>query len=332
MIVSHDTIIKMKTTPNKPPYTISSYILKKIEEIGKELGSLETSMIPSKKIQLRKENTIKTIQSSLSIEGNSLNLEEVRSLSEGNTIIGPPKDILEVKNALKVYKNLSAWNGLRLESFLKAHEQLMKGLISDNGKWRSGGIGIYKGNEVRHMGPPANRIESLMSNLFEFINNDQDPWLIKACVFHYELEFIHPFSDGNGRMGRLWQQILLMRDTPFFEFIPVEEIIKKHQNEYYDVLGICDAEANSTQFLEFSLDKILIALKTIPKNKNVNLGPMERLQIAKEQFAKRQFSRKEYAEIFKIATATASRDLSTGVKTGKLLKEGDKSTTTYKYR
>lgn len=314
-----------------PPYSITSIILEKIEAIGKELGSLEVSLIPSNEIQLRKENKIRTIQSSLAIEGNTLSLEDVSSLLEGKRVIGPNKDILEVKNAIKVYKNLNKWNGLDINSFLSAHEQLMHQLIPDKGKWRTAGVGLYKGDKLKHMAPPASRVENLMHNLFAYINADKSPWLIKACVFHYELEFIHPFSDGNGRMGRLWQQILLMRNNSIFEFIPVEEIIKRHQMEYYDVLSLCDSEANSTAFIEFSLDKIHIALKEMPRGQPKIMLPIDRLNAAKDKLSQPSFTRKEYAEIFGISTATASRDLLKGIQKGKLLKTGDKATAKYVY-
>lgn len=314
-----------------PPYDITSDILKLIEKIGIEIGILNISALQRQQVELRKENKIRTIHASLAIEGNTLSLEAVTDIMEGKKIIGPSKDIKEVKNAIEVYKDLRLWNGLSEASILKAHELLMTGLLPDAGKWRKGGVAVYKEEGITHIAPPANRVESLMNNLFHFINTNDHPWLIKACVFHYELEFIHPFSDGNGRMGRLWQQVLLMQDHLIFEYLPVEEIIKRYQLEYYEVLNACDKEANSTKFIEFSLNKILIALREMPRNSHFKMHVNDRIIMAKEKFNKKQFSRKEYAQLFGISSATASRDLLKGVQTGSLSKEGDKALTRYKY-
>jgi len=316
----------------EPPYRITSVILKQVEAIGRELGLLEFSGFKQGQVQLRRENKVRSIQSSLAIEGNTLSIDEVLTIFNGQKPAGPKKDILETENAVTVYKDLLIWDGLSKDSFLKAHNGLMNNLVADAGTWRKKGVAVYKGDQVSHMAPPAHRVESLMDNLFDYLKEDNGPWLIKACVFHYELEFIHPFSDGNGRMGRLWQQILLMRDEPLFEYVPVESIIKRYQAEYYETLRACDEAADATRFIEFSLEKILIALTEMPKRVSAKLGYEDRIAKAKKQFGQNKFSRKQNNDLFEISTATASRDLKMGVDHGILDKEGNKSTSRYWYR
>jgi len=182
--------------------------------------------------------------------------------------------------------------------------------------------------------PPANRVPKLMADLFSFIKTkDSLPWLIKACVFHYELEFIHPFKDGNGRMGRLWQQLLLMKEDLVFEFIPVETIIKAKQHKYYSVLEKCDQLGNSTLFIEFSLKQILAALTAYTSSTISTINtPTARLDFVKDKLGFSWFSRKEYITLHKdISTATASRDLLLGIKTGKVITQGFKNQARYQF-
>jgi Fic family protein len=190
------------------------------------------------------------------------------------------------------------------------------------------GVAIFKGDEVKHLAPPANRVPLLMENLFKFIIEDnQLTWLLKACIFHYEWEFIHPFSDGNGRMGRLWQQLLLMKEDPVFRYIPIEVMIKENQAVYYNVLG------DSTPFIEFSLQQILISLNKYTKSTTSMVAdPETRIQYAKNKLGMNWFSRKNYMEIHKnISTSTASRDLQYGHEKGFLIKLGEKNQIRYKF-
>lgn len=211
----------------------------------------------------------------------------------------------------------------------------MKDLIEEVGQWRSKGVGIFKGGQVKHIPPQARRVPTLMEDLFGFLKKDQEtPWLLKACIFHYELEFIHPFSDGNGRMGRLWQQLLLAKDNPIFKYVTVEELIKARQGEYYSVLAECDQEGASTRFIEFSLKLILEALQ---KYKNITSPTVNdsrsRLEYAKDKLSNKWFSRKNYMNIFKdVSSATASRDLLLGIEENILKKRGTKNQTSYYYR
>lgn len=253
---------------------------------------------------------------------------------EGKRVIGPKQDILEVQNALATYDKFNQLNPVSMHDFLYTHEMLMKNLVENNEKWREGNVGIFKGAKVAHVAPLAKRVPNLMKDLFDFLKKDKStPWLLKACIFHYELEFIHPFMDGNGRMGRLWQQLLLAQEHPVFTFMTVEELIKDHQKEYYHVLSQCDQRGNSTKFIEFSLALILEALETYRKSTDITLNDSKsRLSYAQRTLQEKWFSRKDYREIFKnISTSTASRDLKFGVEKKLLKSEGNKNQTFYQY-
>ena len=216
---------------------------------------------------------------------------------------------------------------------LKAHEILMKGLIENPGKFRSGSVGVVKGSDVAHIAPPGALVYALMTDLFSYLNDDNDLVLIKSCVFHYELEFIHPFTDGNGRMGRLWQTMILKENSPVFEFLPIENLVKQKQQEYYHILGKSDKQGNSTSFIEFMLEIIRDALEELLKTQNISLTGNERILNFKDLIGNREFSRKDYLRAFKnISQATASRDLKNAVDAGIIIKQGDKRTTKYKYR
>jgi Fic family protein len=315
-----------------PPFKITPAIFSKSQGISRELGVLLGQKIANAPFKLRKTNNIKTIQASLAIEGNTLTLDQVTDLFEGKRVVGPAKDILETKNALKVYEDLKAFDPLMVDDLLKAHGLLMSDLVFENGQWRTGNVGVFKGQEIAHMAPPAKRVSALMDDLFHFIKENQDvSWLLKACIFHYEFEFIHPFSDGNGRMGRLWQQLLLMKEDPVFEFIPIEVAIKNNQNAYYDALGEADALGESTPFIEFSLEMIYQAL--VDYKKTANPQPMDafaRLTYARALLPQDGFSRKDYLLVHKdMSTATASRDLTFGIQQGLLSAVGNKNQIRY---
>ena len=208
---------------------------------------------------------------------------------------------------------------------------MMNGLIGEIGCFRSGGVGVFDGSRVIHMAPSPKMVSKLMENLFAFIKGNQDlPWLIKACIFHYELEFIHPFSDGNGRIGRLWQHLLLIKEDPLFEYVPVETLVRENQKEYYDILGQCDREGKSTRFILFSLEQILAALKSFQQETTRVRGPKERLDFARFKLGLKKFSRKDYLLLHDdISTATASRDLEYGVKQNIIKQDGSKNQARY---
>lgn len=323
MIVSYDTIMN-------PPYEITNSILKLISAISEKIGAINANYLHRPSPELRKKNRIKTIKASLEIEGNSLSEEQITAIIENKKVVGPKSDVIEAVNAIKVYDKLDDFNPGSLESFLEAHKILMENLIDNPGHLRTKHVGIFKGKEISHVAPPAKNLKKLMLDLFKYYQNSDDPILIKSCVIHYEIEFIHPFMDGNGRMGRLWQTIILKEKYPVFEFLPFETIIKERQSEYYSVLEISDKEGKSTKFIEFMLSAIDESLIDLLTNTNKLSTSKDRIEYFIEIYKQDTFSRKIYLEYIKdISTATASRDLKYGVEQKLLTKRGDKNKTEY---
>lgn len=297
----------------KPPYDITPKILKLITSISEKLGEINATYLSKQSPQLRKQNRIRTIHSSLQIEGNTLTEEQITALIENKRVIGPEKDVLEVLNAIKLYENLEKYKFYSDKSFLKAHKVLMNGLIQSPGKYRTKGVGIVKGNMVEHIAPPAENVPFLMKDLFEYLKDSEELTLIKSCVFHYEMEFIHPFIDGNGRMGRLWQTLILMSEYPVFEFLPFETLISQTQNEYYNSLAMCDKLGKSTIFIEYMLGVIDKSLSSLLDYNNRIFKDVDRLEYFIKLGAK-EFTRKDYMNTFKnLSSATASRDLKKGL-------------------
>jgi Fic family protein len=316
----------------KPPYDISPIILKLISSISEKIGEVNANFLSRPSPQLRKQNRIKTIHSSLKIEGNTLTQEQVTALIENKRVIGPKKDIVEVLNAIKVYDSLLKFDPFSSQSFLNAHKILMEGLIANPGKYRNQGVGIFKGSEVAHIAPPFENVPALMKELFFYLKNKDELTLIKSCVFHYEMEFIHPFVDGNGRMGRLWQTLILMNDYPVFEFLPFETLISQTQKEYYEALARSDKTGNSTIFIEYVLGVIEKSLIELLDFNNLILSDKDRLDYFLST-GKEEFTRKDYMNVFKnISTATASRDLKKGVEMNLIERKGNKNQTIYKMR
>jgi Fic family protein len=314
----------------KSPYEITAEILKSITSISEKIGEVNAKYLIKTNPTLRKQNQIKTIHSSLSIEGNTLTEEQITAILENKRVVGPEKDILEVLNALDVYKNINKLKPESEKDFLKAHKLLLQKLIKEPGKYRNQSVGIVKGSKVEHIAPPQENVPYLMKDLFEYQKDKKELTLIKSCVFHYEMEFIHPFLDGNGRMGRLWQTLILMQDYPIFEFLPFETLIAKNQNDYYNALSISDKEGKSTKFIEYMLRIIERSLEDLLENSTKKLTHKDRIQIFLEIYHS-DFSRKDYLNYFKdISSATASRDLKNAVDSGLISKVGDKKTTTYK--
>ena len=319
----------------KPPYSITSKALNLSVDIATILGYLEGVQSHAPQAELRKTNRIKTIQGSLSIEGNTLTIPQITAILDNKRVIGPQRDIAEVVNAVKAYENINLFKSTNLKSMLKAHQHLLDKLIVDAGSFRTGGVGILKGKEVSHIAPPASRVPLLMDDLFSFLKNEKETHtLIKSCVFHYELMFIHPFSDGNGRVGRLWQTVVLMEYHSIFEFLPIESLIKEKQKQYYNVLEECDSNGNSTAFIEFMLALILISLQEFKSEVVVeNQTADSRLKVAQVEFKDHYFSRKSYILLHKIiSSATASRDLKLGIDSSLLESKGDRARTRYKFK
>jgi Fic family protein len=315
--------------PMKPPYDITPKILKLISSISEKIGEVNAKYLSKQSPQLRKQNRIKTIHSSLQIEGNTLTEEQITALIENKRVIGPEKDVLEVLNAIKVYEKLEEYKFTLDKSFLKAHLELMNGLIESAGKYRKQSVGIVKGTKVEHIAPPYENVPYLMKDLFEYLKDSEELTLIKSCVFHYEMEFIHPFLDGNGRMGRLWQTLILRSEYPVFEFLPFETLISKSQNEYYKSLATSDKSGKSTNFIEYMLGVIEQSLESLLNYNNRVLKDIDRL----EYFSKlgiKEFTRKDYMNVFKdLSSATASRDLKKGIELNMLESIGNLNKTKY---
>lgn len=246
-----------------PPFKITAKIIDLISRISEKIGEINSLENSPHHVELRKQNRIKTIHSSLAIENNSLSIEQITAIIEGKRVLGAPNEILEVKNAIQAYELLLSLNPYEEKDLLKAHSLMMKDLVNRSGKYRNDGVGIFDGENVVHLAPPADRVPHLMGDLFDWLKKSDAHPLIKSCVFHYEFEFIHPFQDGNGRMGRLWQTVILKEWKDVFAWLPVETLVKENQADYYKALSTSDSNADSTLFTEFMLSMILSAVEEI---------------------------------------------------------------------
>lgn len=238
----------------KPPFTLTNQMLSLCISITEKIGRINNYQSLKRMPILRKNNKIKSIHSSLAIEANSLSLTQVKDVIDGKIVIGPKKEIQEVKNAHNLYNMFDQLNCFNEKDLLKAHGILTYLIDEESGKYRNHSEGVFDGNKVIFVAPPENMVPTLMKDLFEWLKNDNEtPLLIKSCVFHYEFVFIHPFGDGNGRMARFWQNLLLSNWNSVFEYIPLESQIYKFQSEYYNKIDICHKNGNSNEFIEFIL-------------------------------------------------------------------------------
>lgn len=252
--------------PYKPPFELNNQILTLVADIAQKVGRVEANGQFNRSPRLRKQNRIRTIHSSLAIENNTLSLEQVTAVIEGKHVIAPPKDLLEVQNAIAVYDKLETFNPLSIKDLLRAHRELMGGLVEEAGMLRSSNVGVFEGDKLIHAGTPAHYVADVLNDLFAWLAHTDIHPLVASCVFHYEFEFIHPFQDGNGRMGRLWQTLILSRWHELFAWLPVETLVKERQEDYYRALASSDAQADSTFFIEFMLGMISQALNDALEN------------------------------------------------------------------
>jgi Fic family protein len=270
----------------------------------------------------------------VAIEGNQLSLEQATALLDGKRVLGPARELLEIQNAHRAYESVGDWNPLQQRHLLAAHGVLMAGLIPDAGRFRVGQVGVLPGRRVAHLAPPPHRVPDLMRSLFRFVRMErQAPAIVVAVVFHYELELIHPFSDGNGRIGRLWQHALLRRASPVFEYVPAESLIRARQREYYAALARADRLGRSDPFVEHMLEVLLDALRGMAGQlRGTRDSPAARLTRARRSLGQRWFSRKDYLALFpKLSTASASRDLVGAVQSGALSTRGERALTRYHF-
>lgn len=243
------------TSTYSPPFQLTHALLSRVAEIAELVGqwrSTQSSQIPF----LRRENRIRTIQASLAIEHNTLSLEQVTAVIDGKAVLGLPREIQEVRNAFAAYEALPNWDPASPADLLTAHGRLMLGLCDEVGGWRTQGVGIYRGSQLVHMAPPASQVPRLMTQLLEWLAHTEAHPLIASCALHYELEFIHPFNDGNGRIGRLWQTLILSRWQSVLAFLPVETVIQSRQEAYYQQLSRADSRSDCTDFILFLLEAL----------------------------------------------------------------------------
>lgn len=248
-----------------PPYTITSKVLEFVSEIVElitEIKHIEKGAVSPK---LRKKNQIKSITGSLQIEGNTFSEEKVTALIEGKRVLGSQREIAEVRGAIKCYDNLDTFSYKKSADLLYAHKLMMNELLNNSGSFRSENVGVYGKDGVSHVAPPPYRVQELMSQLFDWLALTDENKLVVSCIFHYEFEFIHPFSDGNGRIGRLWQTVILKSYKELFGYLPIESVVKENQQKYYQALEDAGSAGESTPFVEFMLEVILKSLKDFIK-------------------------------------------------------------------
>ena len=309
----------------KPPFEITTSILDKIAEIAELVGQVNAVAGMTTNPMLRRSNRIRTIYSSLAIEQNTLSLEQVTSVLNGKRVIAPPKDIAEVKNAFEIYEMMGSLNPYSVDALLDAHGVMTRGLTVESGCFRSGPVGVVdKQGNILHFGTLPAYVPSLTMELLDWIKNSNIHMLIKSCVFHYELEVIHPFADGNGRIGRLWHTLLLTQWKPMFAWLPVESIIHDRQEEYYAAINRSNCEGESTAFIEFMLSAIQRALIEAVRTSGVaeNMTTNELRWYKIERFLKKNdtITNADVRQIFNVSSATANRILSKLTEEGKINK------------
>lgn len=309
----------------KPPFAITEKILTDVMEICELVGKVSSTQHLSSDPVLRRQNRIKTIYSSLAIEQNTLSLEQVTAVLSGKRVLAPPKDIAEVKNAYEIYDHLNELNPYSVEDLLLAHHVMMRGLVQEDGVFRSKPVGVVDSHgNVLHFGTLPQYVPPLVEELLKWTEDSPLPMLIKSCVFHYEFEVIHPFADGNGRIGRLWHTLLLSRWNPLFAWLPVESIVHDHQQEYYEAINTSNAQGEGTAFIEFMLSVIEEALlSVIPENFEKSMMPTSgkenRWNILEKYLKKEKIiHNSDVQQLLEVSSATANRILVSFVKEGKL--------------
>jgi Fic family protein len=318
----------------RPPFKITPKINNLVAEISKLLGLLEATTLSVPNPKLRRKNRIRTIKSTLAIEGHTFTEDQITAVLENRRVLGTEKELLEVQNAIQLYDLMDEFRSSRSRDFLKAHKILMGGILASAGKYRSKNVGVLAGTKVKHLAPKPNMVPELMGKVFEWIKKEKEIHaLILSSIVHYEIEFIHPFEDGNGRMGRYWQALILKEYDEFFKYVPIESLIERNQKDYYSSLERSDKTGESTGFIEFILSIISTTLKEMSSElKGVTNSFEKKMEKAAGHFGEKIFSRKDYMELFKnISSATASRDLKEAVEKSLLKKIGERNQTKYRF-
>lgn len=308
----------------KPPFEITSAILDEVAEIAELVGHMNAAQGMSANPTLRRTNRIRTIYSSLAIEQNTLSLEQVTAVLSGKRVIAPPKDIAEVKNAYEIYEMLESLDPYSVDDLLRAHGVMTRGLVQESGCFRSRPVGVVdKQGNILHFGTLPDYVPGLVMELLDWVRDSDFHMLIKSCVFHYELELIHPFADGNGRIGRLWHTLLLTQWKSMFAWLPVESIIHDRQDEYYQAINRSNTEAESTVFIEFMLSAIKEALlEAVQTGDLESMSTEERRWYQIERFLKKNgtITNADVRKMLGVSAATANRILGKMTEEGKIQK------------
>lgn len=320
----------------RPPFLVSMSAAAALGKLERLVGTWEGALgAPSPTPLLRRANRVRTVLDTVAIEGNPLSLEQATAVLQGRRVRGAPRAILEIQNANRAYEQVASYEPLHQRSLLAAHRALMQGLVADAGRFRVTQVGILQGERMAHLAPPPHRVPDLMRWLFRFLRTGQtvSP-IVQAIVFHYELELIHPFTDGNGRIGRLWQHALLLRASPLFAHVPAESLIREHQSDYDAALAASDRLGRSDPFLEYMLQVLLRALARVSKQLRGQPETAQgRLAKARAELSLRWFARKDYLSLFpRLSTASASRDLASALATRQLSSRGERALTRYRFR
>ena len=323
----------------KYPFQLNTEILNLVAEICELTGQLSTQSKLNNSPQLRRSNRIKTIYSSLAIEQNTLTLDQVTAVISGKRVLAPPKDIAEVQNAYEIYDRLDTLNPYSVEDLLLAHEVMTRGLVDESGSFRSGSVGVVDNHgNILHVGTLPAYVPGLVCELLDWVRNDPHHILIKSCVFHYKFELIHPFADGNGRIGRLWHTLMLSKWNPIFAWLPIESMIHDRQEGYYRAFNAANNAADSTVFIEFMLEAIRDTMleaaegvTPVPPSKADKLFARESIimDYLKEN---NTITNSDVRDLLHVSSATANRVLNTMADEGMLVRFRSGRTWAYRKR
>ena len=323
----------------KYPFQLNTEILNLVAEICELTGQLSTQSKLNNSPQLRRSNRIKTIYSSLAIEQNTLTLDQVTAVISGKRVLAPPKDIAEVQNAYEIYDRLDTLNPYSVDDLLLAHEVMTRGLVDESGSFRSGSVGVVDNHgNILHVGTLPAYVPGLVCELLDWVRNDPHHILIKSCVFHYEFELIHPFADGNGRIGRLWHTLMLSRWNPIFAWLPIESMIHDRQEEYYRAINAANLTADSTVFIEFMLEAIRdTMLEAVDWSAPVSLSKADKVSAREDvviDYLKDNsaITNSDVRDLLNVSSATANRILNSMVDKGKLVRFRSGKTWAYRKR
>lgn len=317
-----------------PVFSLTPRALRALSQIERLLGRCDGLDIARPQPMLRKKNRVRSVRASAAIEGNTLSVAQVTALLDGKRVVGERSEIAEILNVNSAYDRLDGWKATSRASLCAAHGVLMNGLTADAGCLRTSSVGVFRGAKLTHLAPPAHLVRHHVDSLLKWLARAQAPALVTAIVVHYELLFIHPFMDGNGRLSRLWQQVVQAPHHPVLRYVPVESIVRDRQKQYYQALRASDRSGGATPFLEFSLDAMVAALEQfVSEVRPAPATVASRLESARAGLRRRWFSRAEYLALHpRLSTATASRDLSEGVRDGALEVRGARRLTEYRFR